>query len=177
MKKNILFAGVLALGVVALAGCGSPKTANNPIGFIDQTQTARSIAQNSQNVATVDSDQNINDIIKMMNYQGLNPEDNQKMHDAIKKGMQDGKAQGDMDKDLIKSSAKNSDSFGTGYMLGYTFACEAATGNKDQCNKDIGQKYQEVLLEEFQNMASSSGAQAPTVPNQTSIPGGLNLNP
>ena len=180
MRKSILFLSILALTVLALTGCGNQGSGlgvGNVVKTVDLAQTAQSIAQDSLDKNTVSSDENVNNIIKMMNYQGLSPEDNQKMKEAIKKGMEDGKTQSDMDKSLITDSAKNSNSLGTGYMLGYTFGCKAATGNETQCDKDIGKKYQEIFLEAFQNMASSSGSQTLPTSSTPAASGSLNLNP
>ena len=181
MKKNILYLPVLALVVVVLSGCGNQgggASIKSAVKTVDVAQTANSVAQDSLDKDKVSSDENINNIVKMMNYQGLNPDDNQKMKEAVKKGVEDGKSQADLDKDLINNSAKVSNSFGTGYVLGYTFGCKAATGNETQCQKDIGQKYQEIILEAIQGMASSSGdQQQKLVPSSAVLPGDLKLNP
>lgn len=153
--KKIFIISLICFVAVILAGCGAQKSSNSPITAIDQVATANSIAQDSQNANTVDSEANINNIVKMMNYQGTDPQDNQKLKDAIKKGMSDGKIQSEMDKKLITDSAKNSDVFGTGYMLGYTFACNAVTKDEKKCSDDIGQKYQVILMEAFQGITST----------------------
>ncbi|MFA6919268.1 MAG: hypothetical protein WC244_04165 [Patescibacteria group bacterium] len=158
MKKLLIVSSVVLVAII-LAGCGAQKSNNNPITAIDQVATANSIAQDSQNANTVDSESNINNIVKMMNYQGTDPQDNQKLKDAIKKGMSDGKIQSEMDKVLITNSAKGGNIYGTGYMLGYTFGCNAVTKNETKCSDDISKKYQEILVESFQNMTS-------TVPQQ-----------
>ncbi len=162
--KKLLIVSLVAVVAIILAGCGAPKPSNNPVAVVDQVATANSIAQDSQNANTVDSEANINNIVKMMNYQGTNPADNQELKDAIKKGMGDGKAQSEMDKALITNSAKNSNVFGTGYMLGYTFGCNAVTKNETKCSDDIGKKYQAILMEAFQNQINSSSSSVPAVP-------------
>ena len=151
MKKIILSLSLAAIAVL-LAGCG--QTAKNAITAIDLTQSAKEIGQDSQSLSAVSSEENINNIMKFMNLQGLTTEQQEQLKGAIKEGIETGKVQGELNKDLIKTAAAQGTSLGTGYMLGYTFGCKAATGDENKCQQDLAAKYQPIIMEEFNKMAA-----------------------
>ncbi|MFA5020780.1 MAG: hypothetical protein WC517_01820 [Patescibacteria group bacterium] len=147
MKKLFLILPAVAL---LLAGCGNQPKSNPNI--LDARNAAINVTEDSANIRTVDSEENINNIITLMNYSG-NETDRAILHDAIKKGINDGKTQSELDKGLITDSASVENNAGPGYLLGYTFGCKAATGDEDKCSNDMGAKYQVIMMEEFQKMA------------------------
>jgi len=151
-KKTFSFL-FLALLVFGLAGCGNQPKANPNLG--DAYKAAAEIGQDINSADAVDSERNINNIITMMNYSG-NETDIAKLKEVIKQGIAVGKVQGQIDKAVITTSAKDGNNLGTGYMLGYTFGCKAATSDEQKCSKDIGQKYQEIILEEWQKQMPST---------------------
>jgi len=145
-KKLIVILAFSTLTLV-LAGCGNKPKANPNFG--DAYQAAKQIGQDVENIDAVDSERNINNIVTLMNYEG-NETDMALLKEAIKKGIDDGKNQNEVDKDIIKNSAQKGDNLGTGYTLGYTFGCKAATGDEQKCSSKVGQKFQEVMMEELQ---------------------------
>ena len=167
--KKIIFTFFLVGLTLILSGC--VKTVSNAVKTADMVGTANSITQDSQNAKTVDSEENINNVIKMMNYEGLKPEDNQKIHDVIKKGMADGKTSADMDRNIINDSTKNGDNFGTGYMLGYQFGCQAIKDTAT-CQKESGEKYQQIFLEAMQKIGNAAKSGDSTTVQEMLVPKG-----
>ena len=146
-SKKLLSFLVLAVLTLTLAGCGSqPKAKPN---FGDAYKAANEISKDSNSAEAVDSERNINNIITMMNYSG-NETDMASLKEAIRKGITDGKVQGELNKPLITEAAKAGNNLGTGYMLGYTFGCKAVTGDEQKCSTGMGQKYQQIMMEELQ---------------------------
>jgi hypothetical protein len=146
-NRKTLYLPLLAILALTLAGCGSQPKTNPNLG--DAVKAAQQIGQDVNNADAVDSERNINNIVTLMNYEG-NETDMALLKDAIRKGVQDGKNQNEVDKGIIKTSAQNGDNLGTGYTLGYTFGCKAATGDEKKCSDQVGQKFQEVMMEELQ---------------------------
>lgn len=140
MKKLIIPVLLVTMAIV-LSGCGKKG------GIIDtanQYQAAKEVGQAMNDLKAISSDENVENIFTLMNYSGTQAEKD-KMRAAIKQGIDDGGKQGDLDKDLVTTQT-----IGAGYLLGYTFGCSAATNDEDKCSEAIGQKYQEIMAEQFQ---------------------------
>ena len=139
--KKIIF--ILPLCVLFLVGCGNQQSAvesaTNSVGMIN---AAQELNKDLDNAKEISSDDNVNNILTIMNYQG---KDREGMKQAIKSGMEDGKKQGELNKEVVISKE-----LGAGYLLGYTFGCKAATGDENKCNEDMGQKYQTIMMGELQ---------------------------
>lgn len=152
MKSKIFVLSLLALTLI-LTGCG--KTANNQLTVGDVANTydaAKELNQDMNDPNKISSDENVENLYTIMNYQGTESKETVKA--AIKQGLEDGKKQGELSKELILKQE-----IGTGYMLGYAFGCKAATGNEDKCNEDMGAKYQAILMEGLNAQFQTPAAQ------------------
>ncbi|MFA6228095.1 MAG: hypothetical protein WC668_02810 [Patescibacteria group bacterium] len=153
MKKLLLILPILAL---ILAGCGRADQGKVTVGDVANTyNAAQELNQDMNDPNKISSEDNVENIYTIMNYQGNEAKETVKT--AIRAGIEDGKAQGELDKELIKTSAANNNDLGTGYMLGYVFGCKAVTGNEDKCNDDMGEKYQAIMVEEMQKQFQNMG--------------------
>ncbi|MFA5124206.1 MAG: hypothetical protein WC473_00045 [Patescibacteria group bacterium] len=155
MKKLLLILPILAL---ILAGCGKADRGKVIVGDVANTyNAAQELNQDMNDPNKISSEENVENIYTIMNYQGS--ESKEIVKTTIKEGIEAGKKQDELDKDLIRTAAANDSGLGTGYMLGYIFGCKAVTGNEDKCNDDMGEKYQAIMVEEmqqqFQNMTAT----------------------
>ena len=140
MKKLLLILPICAL---FLAGCGDiQSTIQGVTTGANMIGAAQGLNQDVNNVAEISSDDNVNNILTIMNYQGT---DKEGMKQAIKSGIEDGKKQGELNKEVVISKE-----LGAGYLLGYTFGCKAATGDEQKCATDMGTKYQTIMMAEIQ---------------------------
>ncbi len=141
MKKTLLLTVSLLVAVIVLSGCGSKK--ENKVGVGDVANTygaAQELHDDLNNADKIDSESNVENIYTIMNYQGS--ESKEAIKDAIRSGLGDGKNQGELNKELILKQE-----YGTAYMLGYSFGCQAVTKDEKKCNDDMGEKYQVILME------------------------------
>jgi hypothetical protein len=139
MKKITLLSLVL-LSALLLSGCGAGKKESVNVGDVANTyMAAQDLNQDMNDPNKISSDESIENLYTIMNYMGT--ESKEVVKSAIKKGVEDGKKQADLDKDLVLKQE-----IGSGYMLGYVFGCKAVTGNEDKCNEDMGAKYQVILM-------------------------------
>jgi maltose-binding protein MalE len=140
MKKVILLSVVALVSISLLSGCGTTKKEAVGIGDIANTYTAANeLNQVMDDPNKVSSDESIDNLYTIMNYTGAESKESVKA--VIKQGVEDGKKQSDLNKELILKQE-----IGAGYMLGYVFGCKAVTGNEKKCNDDMGEKYQEILM-------------------------------
>ncbi|MEI6288666.1 MAG: hypothetical protein WCP18_03805 [bacterium] len=153
MSKKLLI--ILPLLTIALAGCNNnaTQTVARVADTTGQVGAAQQLTQDANNINAITSDANVENILTIMNYQGA-VADRESMKLAIKSGMEAGKTQGELDKNIVTNK-----DLGAGYLLGYTFACKAVTGDETKCGDDLGQKYQTVMMQELQK-------QVPTAPIQ-----------
>lgn len=141
MKSKLLILSLIAL-TLALAGCG--KTDKVTVGDVAKTyNAAQELNEDMDDPSRISSNENLENIYTIMNYRGSESKETVKA--AIKQGIEDGKKQGELDKELILKQE-----IGSGYMLGYVFGCKAVTGDEDKCNTDMGAKYQAIMMEELQ---------------------------
>jgi hypothetical protein len=140
MKKIILLSTLALTFIFLLSGCGAIKNENVGIGDVANTYTAaKELNRDMNDPSEVSSDESIENIYTIMNYMG--PESKETVKVIIKQGVEDGKNQSDLNKELIlKQDA------GSGYMLGYVLGCKAVTGDEEKCNDDMGAKYQVILM-------------------------------
>ena len=154
MKKISLFILVGAISLL-LAGCGETQsTVQKAITGANIIGAAQDLNKDSNNAQAISSDDSANNILTIMNYQGT-AEAKEKMKQAIKAGVEDGKVQAELNKEIVTDKE-----IGSGYLLGYTFGCKAVTGDEAKCSDDMGAKYQTIMTEElqkqFQTMASGT---------------------
>lgn len=141
MKKTLLLTISLLVAVIVLSGCGSKKENNLAVGDVANTYGAAQELNNDLNNADkIDSESNVENIYTIMNYQGSEPKE--ALKDAIRSGLADGKNQGELNKELVLKQE-----YGTAYMLGYSFGCQAVTKDEKKCNDEMGEKYQVILME------------------------------
>ncbi|MFA6593980.1 MAG: hypothetical protein WCT16_01855 [Candidatus Buchananbacteria bacterium] len=148
MKKTLLILPAFAL-ILILSGCGQANQGKvTAINVANNYNAAQELNRDMNDPNKISSEDNVENIYTIMNYQG--DESKETVKAAIRKGIEDGKDQSGLDKELIKASAANNNGLGTGYMLGYVFGCKAVTGDEDKCNDDMSKKYQEIMMEEMQ---------------------------
>ncbi len=140
MKKTILLSILTLVAVSLLSGCGATKKENVTVGDVANTYTAaKELNEDMNDPNKVSSDESIENIYTIMNYMG--PESKEAVKAVIKQGVEDGKSQSDLNKELILKQE-----IGSGYMLGYVFGCKAVTGDEDMCNDEMSAKYQVILM-------------------------------
>lgn len=154
MKKVLILSSVFIV-VILLSGCGNSSKVNpNTVGgFYDLSQSAQEIEKDSANKNAVASEDNVDNIYK---FYAINNQvkDEAASKDAIGKGLEDGKNKADLNKSLARDTQ-----LGTAYLLGYTFGCKANGKDETACQNEMGQKLSEIMMEDFQNMASSTPQQ------------------
>lgn len=143
MKSKFLIILLVAL-TLAVSGCGKTNKDKATIGDVAKTYgAAQELSQDMDDFRKISSEENIENIYTIMNYVGNESKSNVK--EAIRQGMEAGKNQRDLDKEIVVNP-----DLGTGYMLGYVFGCRAVTGDEDRCNEEMGNKYQAIMMEELQ---------------------------
>jgi len=143
MKTKLV---ILSLAVLALVLSGCTLFNKNKTGVgdvVSDYNAAQELGEDMSDPNKISSEENIENLYNIMNYQGT--QSKEEMKSAIRQGMDDGKNQGELNKDIITSQ-----DLGAGYMIGYVFGCNAVTGDEDQCNTDMGTKYQTIMMEELQ---------------------------
>jgi len=125
-------------------GCSQANKNKVTVGDVASTyNAAQELNEDMNNPNKISSDENIENIYTIMNYRGS--ESKETVKGAIKQGIEDGKKQGELSKELILKQE-----IGSGYLLGYVFGCKAITGDEDKCDEDMSQKYQTIMMEELQ---------------------------
>lgn len=145
MKSKMLFVSLLILPLV-IAGCGTKleQKDSNLMDAANIYDAAQDLSDNINNPKAISSEESINNLYILMNYQGAESE--VAMKSAISRGIDDGKGLGDLNEELVLQQ-----DLGGAYMIGYVFGCQSIIGDEDKCNDDMGDKYQIIMMKELQN--------------------------